>query len=423
MNDPTSIDELARRARAAAQTGRIDEAEALWEQVRARDPRNAQALASLGIHAMHRGDLDRALALLEDACRATPQDLFVRLSLAALRRQRGEHAAELEVLNAALTLDPYFLPGVLAKASWFERNGSRDNAAMHYRAALKIAPPPTAWPAALRPQLEHAKRVSDEYGDALASRLSEDLVGAISSLPPALAGRWREAVSIRAGKSEPYPSLGSQLYVPRLPAVPFFEREQFPWAGALEAKTDVIRAELIELLRSGGEGFAPYISYKPGEPMNQWAELNKSTRWNAFQLYKHGRRVEENCARCPETVKALEAVDLADIDGFCPNVMFSVLAPKTRIPPHTGETNSRVVAHLPLIVPPQCSYRVGFEWREWREGELLIFDDTIEHEARNDSDELRVVLILDLWNPFLSLEEREIVRRMTAAVGAFNRSL
>jgi aspartyl/asparaginyl beta-hydroxylase (cupin superfamily) len=99
--------------------------------------------------------------------------------------------------------------------------------------------------------------------------------------------------------------------------------------------------------------------------------------------------------------------------------MFSALAPKSRIPPHNGETNARVVAHLPLIVPDGCLYRVGFEQRTWHVGETLIFDDTIEHEARNDSDELRVVLIFDLWNPLLTLEERELVKAMTKRARAF----
>jgi aspartyl/asparaginyl beta-hydroxylase (cupin superfamily) len=99
--------------------------------------------------------------------------------------------------------------------------------------------------------------------------------------------------------------------------------------------------------------------------------------------------------------------------------MFSALAPKSHIPPHNGETNARVVAHLPLIVPDGCRYRVGFERRTWRVGETLIFDDTIEHEAHNDSDELRVVLIFDLWNPLLAPEERELVKAMTQKARAF----
>jgi len=92
-----------------------------------------------------------------------------------------------------------------------------------------------------------------------------------------------------------------------------------------------------------------------------------------------------------------------------------VLAPRTRIPPHTGVTNARAVAHLPLIVPPGCAFRVGGETREWTPGEAWVFDDTIDHEAWNDSDQPRLILILDVWNPYLSEVERGFVREMLAA--------
>jgi aspartate beta-hydroxylase len=95
--------------------------------------------------------------------------------------------------------------------------------------------------------------------------------------------------------------------------------------------------------------------------------------------------------------------------------MFSLLAPRTRIPPHTGVANTRLVCHLPLIVPADCGFRVGATIREWKPGEAFVFDDTIEHEAWNDSDELRVVFICDLWAPALGAKEREAVAAVIAA--------
>ena len=97
------------------------------------------------------------------------------------------------------------------------------------------------------------------------------------------------------------------------------------------------------------------------------------------------------------------------IPGRAPSAFFSLLKPRTRIPPHTGVTNTRAIIHLPLIVPEGCGFRVGGETRAWREGEAFAFDDTIEHEAWNDSDELRVVLIFDVWNPHLSEEEQQLL--------------
>ena len=104
--------------------------------------------------------------------------------------------------------------------------------------------------------------------------------------------------------------------------------------------------------------------------------------------------------------------------GASPNAMFSLLAPRTRIPPHTGVANTRLVCHLPLIVPADCGFRCGETIREWRVGEAFVFDDTIEHEAWNDSDQLRVVLIIDLWAPALGRRERDAVAAVIGASGA-----
>src|SRR5258706_13054694 len=104
-----------------------------------------------------------------------------------------------------------------------------------------------------------------------------------------------------------------------------------------------------------------------------------------------------------------EPLPLADIPGFAPAAFFSLLRPRTLIPPHTGVNNTRLVVHIPLVVPEGCWFRVGNEKREWRISEALVFDDSIEHEAWNGSDEPRYLLIFDIWNPFLSPAERELV--------------
>jgi aspartate beta-hydroxylase len=72
-----------------------------------------------------------------------------------------------------------------------------------------------------------------------------------------------------------------------------------------------------------------------------------------------------------------------------------------------------------LIVPPGCGFRVGSEVREWQPGTALVFDDTIEHEAWNDSDEQRVVMIFDIWNPFLTPAERDLMSAATSAIAEF----
>jgi len=187
----------------------------------------------------------------------------------------------------------------------------------------------------------------------------------------------------------------------------------------LEAQTEAIRSELLAALEAEREKFTPYIAYNPGEPVNQWQDLNHSLRWSVLHLWRGGQPVADNLAPCPRTAAALQATPLAEIGGPCPNALFSALQPRTPIPPPHGETNARLVAHLPLISPPRCRLRVGYEEREWKVGGVVVFDDTLEHEARNDSDELRVVLIFDVWNPLLAPEERRMVQSMTTAAREF----
>jgi aspartyl/asparaginyl beta-hydroxylase (cupin superfamily) len=414
-----SIEQIARAAGAAANAGRWEEAERLWNEALRINPRHPQALLSLGLHALMRRDFAGACQRLDAARAAAPQDPIICISLARARRELGDDAGESAAIEAALAIDAYFLPALLMKAARLERIGAGHNAAMYYRNAVKIAPPEPQWPESLRTQLQHAREVSNAHAVAFNAYLADKVRDLQASMPARMQGRWREAASIMAGATQPYHSVCNQLYAPRLPAIPFFEREMFPWAAALEAQTDAIRAELMTALAQDRDKFSPYVAMQPGQPVNQWADLNHSARWSAFHLWRRGEQVEENLGRCPKTAEALGVVEMAEIGGLCPNAMFSALAPKTQIPPHTGDTNARVVAHLPLIVPEGCVYRVGFEQTRWEVGKLLVFDDTIEHEARNDSEELRVVLIFDVWNPLLEPVERAMVQAMAAAARAY----
>ncbi|MDZ4761563.1 MAG: aspartyl/asparaginyl beta-hydroxylase domain-containing protein [Alphaproteobacteria bacterium] len=413
------IEQIVRAAGEAANAGRWQEADALWREVHRRDPADPRAAMSLAVHAMQRSDFGAARTLLEDALLLRPADPMLLLALARARRGEGDEPGEGQAIDAALAIDPYFLPALLMKAARFERLGVSGAAAVLYRSSLKIAPPEGQEPPAMRAQLAHARAFVRRYSDGLKAKLTAAIAPQLAGAPRATAERWREAVSIMAGASAPYRQEAAQIHVPRLPAIPFYDRDLFAWAADLEAKTDVIRQELTGLLEGGAAGFAPYIAIERGQPVDQWAQLNHSARWSHHSLWRHGAPNELNLARCPATRAALEAVDMASIEGLCPNAMFSALAPRTEIPPHHGETNARLVVHLPLIVPKRCTYRVGYERREWKVGEILVFDDTIEHTARNDSDDLRVVLIFDVWNPLLSSEERAIVSEIALAARAF----
>ena len=132
-----------------------------------------------------------------------------------------------------------------------------------------------------------------------------------------------------------------------------------------------------------------------------------------------GKLVAENAAKCPLTMNALAAAPQPDLPGRTPASMFSLLKPRTRIPPHTGSTNVRLVTHVPLIIPADCGFRVGNDTRQWVPGTAWVFDDTIEHEAWNNSDQLRVVFICDVWHPHLTPPERAMVTALMAGINAF----
>jgi aspartyl/asparaginyl beta-hydroxylase (cupin superfamily) len=363
------------------------------------------------------------LQWLRAADAALPGDANVLLAISVVLREQGDGAGEFAVIEAALAADPYFLPGLLAKANHLERHGRPKAAAAIYRSALQVVPHEAQWPSALRSELHHGRELVAQIGKEMAAFLAERVGTRMNALTPSEAERWREAGAILTRQSEAYPSVSARLQVPRLPAIPFFDRADFAWAPVLEARTRHISEELAAVLAADRGEFNPYIAQPSGTPLNQWRELNHSPRWSSYFLWQNGQPVSAHQSRCPVTTQALAEVESADIPGLCPNAMFSALAPHTLIPPHHGETNARLVVHLPLVLPEPCSFRVGFEQRRWRMGEVLIFDDSIEHEARNDSNELRVVLIFDVWNPLLSLAERDMVRALSLATQEFERQV
>jgi aspartyl/asparaginyl beta-hydroxylase (cupin superfamily) len=140
--------------------------------------------------------------------------------------------------------------------------------------------------------------------------------------------------------------------------------------------------------------------------------------WSAFYLWKDGAVVADHAARCPKSMEALADAPLTQVKGRSPAVLFSLLRPGAHIPPHTGFVNTRLICHLPLIVPGGCRLRVGNDTRALVEGKAWLFDDTMEHEAWNDSDRTRVILLFEIWRPELIDEERRLVSAMFEAIDA-----
>lgn len=198
------------------------------------------------------------------------------------------------------------------------------------------------------------------------------------------------------------------FYIPDLPAVPYFKRENMNWVADIEAVFDKVKQEVLNNMDLEGDG-KPYLP--PDMPMSgeHWDKIVGKMNWASVHLYKQGVANDEVIAKFSEVMKALKNVPLALIDGNPSEVFISVLKPETIIPPHFGVANNVLTVHFPLLVPEGCGLRVGQDKFLQREGEIIAFDDSYDHEAWNPSPDIRIVLIFEVWHPSLTEDEQKSV--------------
>ena len=359
------------------------------------------------------GDPASAARLLEVAVAAEPDRAALWAKLSAMRRSLGDGPAALAAIDRALALQPLDFSALLARAFLLERAGD-PRAGDAFCNAITQQPADDEIPPAMRGAVDHARRCSDSYRAAKEAAMLRAVSGPLDAAERARVERFisNSLHRIRQFHQEP-----THFHYPGLPEIEFHDLSQFPEIAGLERHSASIRGEFEALIAAEAAEMVPYIQYPDRVPLRQWQALNNSRDWSAIHLMQNGRRIDANARHCPRAMAAVSALPQPEVPGASPNAMFSLLAPRTRIPAHTGVANTRLVCHLPLIVPPGCGFRVGASVRDWREGEAFVFDDTIEHEAWNDSDQLRVVLILDLWPPALGEAERAAVSQVIAAAG------
>jgi aspartate beta-hydroxylase len=375
-------------------------------------------LADEAARALWAGDVDTAVALYQDLTAREPGVATHWVKLAAAVRRAGDREAELAALDAALAIEPRLLTALLLKGANLEDRGQQIASGQVFKAALTVAPPPERLPANLIPHIQRAQASVARHQAAFEAVVRRTLSHAGAGVDAGELERFNQSVDVLLGKKPIYRQHPNSFYFPGLPETQFYPREQFPWLTGIEQATDAIREEFEAIWRSD-VGSEPYISYPPTAPIDQWAELNNSVNWSAFHLLKNGAENPVNLARCPRTAAEVAKAPAPGLPSRSPNAMFSVLKPRTRIPPHTGETNVRLVVHIPLIIPGQTGFRVGNDTRPWRVGEAFVFNDTIEHEAWNDSAQMRAILMFDIWHPDLSPVEREMIVQLMAATDEF----
>jgi aspartyl/asparaginyl beta-hydroxylase (cupin superfamily) len=377
------------------------------------------ALIAAGNAALGRGDAAGAREHFARASTSAPADPAAWYGLAfccrALKDEPGANAA----IDRSLALNPRNFRALIFKGDLYAQASDSRAAASYYRSALRLAPPRHQLPPHLLNELARAQQMCEryarEYEDFLVARLA-----AKGFDPGKSSRRFVQSFEMSMGRKQPYVQLPSQFYFPELPQIQFYERELFPWMDEVEQATDAIVAELHNVM-TDANAFHPYVERALHRPTLDNDTMTENLDWAAFFLWKDGEIVPENAARCPETLRALENVPQCLIAHRTPSILFSRLLPGARIPPHNGAINARLICHLPLIVPPACGFRVGNDSRAWEKGKAWIFDDTIEHEAWNNSRETRVILIFEIWRPELTDEERGLVGTMLEAIDAYER--
>jgi aspartyl/asparaginyl beta-hydroxylase (cupin superfamily) len=376
---------------------------------------DSAALASQADRAAAAGDLQTAQDLLLKASEASPDDFDLILKIAALQRGMGRPQLALASVHRALSLRPLDFTALLLRASLLERLGEAGTAeawsnALAQRPKGELAPQ-------LRQIVAEAEARVEKWTATREARMASAMQGAEAAAGPEERQRIERFRSNVLRRTRHYHSEPTHFHFPGLPEREFLPRRLFPWLHALEQETDAITAEMQAVMAAERAELVPYVQYAEHLPLDQWRELNNNRDWTAIHLLRNGETVQANAELCPRTMAALAQCDQPRIPGASPNAMFSLLAPKTCIPPHVGVNNARLVCHLPLAVPDGCWFRVGAETRFWKRGEAFVFDDTIEHEALNPSDQLRVVFIFDVWHPELSGVEREAVTALIEANG------
>lgn len=388
-----------------AEVRHLDAALALW-------PDDPQFLNARGMRCLQDNDFAVAADHFIRAAERDPKQPILWINAATARRALADVAGERAALDRALAADRFNLTALLRKAELEERAGKEGDAVVAWSAVIQVGRQLADPPAPVLDAIRRGTAFMARHAAGLAKRYDEAF-GADRGSDPDLR-RFNRCLDVVLGRKTVYRNECHGLYYPFLPADEYFDKRLFPWLPQLEAATADIRREGLALIEQGGEDLRPYVRMEEGAPDSKWTPLDGSLDWGACFLWEYGAPNQRVLDRCPATAAALALAPLAPIPGKAPSAFFSMLKPGAHIPPHTGVTNTRAIIHLPLVVPPGCEFRVGGETRAWQEGQALAFDDTIEHEAINRSDQSRLVLIFDVWNPHLSEREQMLLTEFYA---------
>ena len=340
--------------------------------------------------------------------------------------QAGDFTRAEAQIRAAISLAPGAPILHLEHGQIFEQQNNVDAATRAYYRAVMKARAKGLWlddasvPPQVLPQVLHAMEFVEKHRNNVLHALLDPLYAQFGK---AELKRVTQALNIYLGLDQSRPASPHQrplfMYVPGLTETPFVDAKRFDWISlALDARA-AIAAE-ARVVFANRQGIVPFLQAAPGTDLSPYLAGDQA-QWDAHFFYRHGEPHTENLNASPATASLLAKIGLVRIAEHAPEICFSALTPGSHILPHTGVTNLRLVAHLPLVLPQDCVLKVAGIERGWKLDEVLVFDDTFEHEAWNHSDQTRIILLMDVWHPDLTVPERIALNELIEEIGYFNR--
>ncbi len=375
---------------------------------------NPDQIIQQGMQALQQGQPAHAKELFTNLINSGVENASLWLAVAYANRDLSDHEGMLKAAEKSYDLENRNPRALVLKGDYYYQAQKQHSAASFYLKALNIAPKGNQIPPDLAPEIQRAQQryqtITQSYQDTLVKTMDDAFKNTEGD-----ARRVQIALDFILGKKQPYLQQPKNFYFPELPNVEFADITDYDWVEELEQQTDAIRDELINLINHHND-FKPYITGNKARSITDRHNLIDNDDWSALFLYQGGERQDTYADLCPNTMAALEKTPLCQAPGVSPNIMFSKLKAGFKIPPHNGRYNTRFICHLPLIVPEGCHFRVGNSQRQWSEGKLWVFDDSIEHEAWNDSDQDRYILLFDIWRPELSDSEKSLISTLISSL-------
>lgn len=120
--------------------GRVREAEALYSQVLAHDPKNPVALHLMGVVQHQKGDAFKAVQMIGQAVRVRPDYLDAHMNLGQVQRGLNQLDAAAASFEAALKVEPAHASAHFQLAITRHMQGRGADAVVHYRHAVEAEP-------------------------------------------------------------------------------------------------------------------------------------------------------------------------------------------------------------------------------------------------------------------------------------------